>query len=205
MRPVIILIFLLAACAIPVLPRSDAATVRQEKAKLRLIIPKDDWEPNYFKEINKRAKSARLPKLRSTVLPKDDLEARVWFGFGTFSLGGFRVKRSAGQWSAAHLDGIHPEQIKLPPPKSGWEACWKRLVDQGLLTLPDSSELKDENRITDGYGYVVEINMNGTYRTYHYMSPAWQKWPESRQMMKLSNIIYEEFGLPEFRIRETSP
>ena len=59
--------------------------------------------------------------------------------------------------------------------------------------------------MTDGYGYVVEININGTYRTYHYMSPASQNWPEAKQMMKISNIIYEEFGLAEFKIRETPP
>ena len=212
MRQFIILIFLLAACAMTGLDRSDALTTGQEKAKSKLIIPKDAWEPSFFEEINKRAKVAKLTKLTSTLLPGDDLEARIWGGFGVTMLEGFVIKRSSGQWSAMHLDAVYPPglprsryQKSLPPPKSGWEVCWKRLVDEGLLTLPDASGLKDEFRMTDGYGYVVETNMNGTYRAYHYMNPEWQKWPEARQMMKLSNIIYEEFGLPEFKIREKSP
>jgi hypothetical protein len=38
--------------------------------------------------------------------------------------------------------------------------------------------------LTDGTSYIVEINMNGSYRTYVYMNPEYQEWPDARHMLK---------------------
>jgi hypothetical protein len=49
-------------------------------------------------------------------------------------------------------------KYKLESPKSGWETLWQKLIDTGILTLPDSSELEYKNLVEDGKGYVVETN-----------------------------------------------
>ncbi|HKC64296.1 MAG TPA: hypothetical protein VKB86_11695 [Pyrinomonadaceae bacterium] len=186
--------------------KNDAAFINQEKQELRLEIPDDGWVSIFFESINKRANIAKLSSLR-TALPKDDLEVRVWGGFGLTPLEGFILKRTDGQWSAIHLKGISK---KLPPseyqknmeaPKSGWESCWQRLVDAGILTLPDASEVKKcEVLAFDGFSYVVEINMNNTYRTYMYDNPIYAKCDEAKQMLKIGKIIDEEFGLRSFSL-----
>ena len=103
-----------------------------------------------FMEINNRTGIAKLPNLDKTNLPANDFEVRVWHGFGLTLLEGLVIKRSAGKWSAMRVAAISPKlprtkhEIPLGPPKSGWDVCWKRLSDAGLLTLPDASQLGKE-------------------------------------------------------------
>jgi hypothetical protein len=184
------------------------ASTQQEKRELRLDIPKDIWEPIFFKSINERARVANLSNLREVTLPSDDLEVRVWAGFGLTTLEGFNLKRTDGQWSAIHLEGISARlprseyQRTLQAPESGWETCWKRLVDAGIATLPDAEAIHCNPHINDGFSYVVEFNMNKTYQTYMYENPDAAKCSEAKQMMNISEIIAEEFGLEEFKIKE---
>lgn len=180
----------------------------QEKPKL--VVPQDDWEKVFFAEIDKTARFGGLRDLRSQVLPKDDLEIRVWVGFGLWHVEAFIIRRSAGTWSAAYLRGYVPKPPmknyqKLKPPKSGCESFWKQIVDEGVLTLPDSSELKNEKLNDDGFSIIVETNVNGIYRTYHYNDPDAQEWKEARQMIKISNIIAEEFDLSGFKLELQKP
>ena len=120
------------------------ATVRKE---FQLNVPKDTWEPIFFKAIDERAKRGHLRTLRSGALPGDDLEVRVWHGFGLTALQGFVLKRTGDQWSAIHLSGIVRDapslesQKTLQPPKSGWDRCWQRLQDAGILSLPDAEAI----------------------------------------------------------------
>jgi hypothetical protein len=167
-----------------------------------LDIPKDTWEPIFFEAIDERAKLTNLKTLR-TPLPDDDLEVRVWHGFGLTALEGFVLKRTAGQWSAIHLDGItrrvaSPEsQRTLHEPKLGWDACWQRLQDAGILNLPDSAAIGCSAMINDGMSYVVEYNYKGTYRTYLYDNPDYAKCNEAKRVIQIGNLIAEEFVLPE--------
>ncbi|MGH9961007.1 MAG: hypothetical protein ACREBC_28455, partial [Pyrinomonadaceae bacterium] len=64
-----------------------------------------------------------------------------------------------------------------------------------VLTLPDSSQLKDEVIAVDGESFVVEINMNASYRTYSYSNPHFQKWPEAKLMIRIAQTILEEFNI----------
>ncbi|MFL6228258.1 MAG: hypothetical protein ACJ741_05730 [Pyrinomonadaceae bacterium] len=207
MKFIFVLVIILSWSA-PLQQSSFPSAIQNDGETLKLIIPKDTWEPIFFEEINKRAKVAKLHDLRSTALPGDDLEIRVWKGFGLSPLEGLVLKRTSGRWSALHLAGIrrgmtpseYQQQLSLP--KSGWDSFWKRMTEEGILILPDSSELKGEKRIEDGVSYVVEINTDHTYRTYYYGNPDWQTWKEAKQMMKISNIIAAEFGLRGFIIEE---
>jgi hypothetical protein len=88
---------------------------------------------------------------------------------------------------------------ELQAPKSGWTNAWQRLIDAEILTLPDASSIRCEVGITDGKSYVVEVNKDRTYRTYMYDNPNHAKCAEAKQMIKLGEVIAEEFGLEEFK------
>ena len=178
------------------------------RKELRLDVPKETWEPIFFKSIDERATIANLKTLRAASLPDNDLEVRVWHGFGLTALEGFVLKRAAGEWSAIHLDGIHSNlprseyEKRLQTPKSGWEECWRRLEEAGILTLPDASAIGCSAMINDGMSYVVEFNSNGTYRTYLYDNPGYAKCDEAKQMIKIANIVSEEFDVAEMSTKD---
>src|SRR5437870_7540764 len=80
------------------------------------------------REIDRAAKLAGLPPLKTANLARGDTEIRVWYGFGLVALEGFAIKRVNNQWSAFHLKADHHSmryakkvaRIQLPAPKSGW-------------------------------------------------------------------------------------
>jgi hypothetical protein len=156
--------------------------------------------PLFAEIIDARVKSANLSPLNSKDLKRDDLEFRVWVGFGKKPLEGFVIERTDGQWKGAFLESMNattepPYRRALSSPKSGWEQLWSRLVDSGLLTLPDSSRLKGEAMVHDGTSYVVEVKKEGIYRKYRYGNPDHQVWEEARQILKIADALYTEFGV----------
>ena len=184
----------------------------QKKRELRLVIPRVDMLRS--PDINERLAKVNLPSLRTVLLPDGNFEVRVWIGFGINGADCLILRYFSGQWSAIHLQGMAeatPFPNSLAPlhsPKSGWNKAWQRLVDAGILTLPDASEVKCNPRVLDGVGYVVESNLNMTYRTYSYSNPWYDKPPwykrcdEAKQMILIGKIIREEFGLERFDLSD---
>lgn len=200
-------IFLAAAKSVDAKELRRLSTARQRE-KLKLIIPNETWEPIFFEAINERAKKAKLRKLRSITLPADDLEIRIWVGFGISTLEGLVIKRASGQWSAVYLRSIYDGsprseyQRTLSVPKTGWQDFWKQIVNEGILKLPDATTIRCRNPlIKDGTSYVVEINMDNTYRTYLYDNPNFSKCDEATRMIKIADVIAEEFGLTMFSVK----
>ena len=208
MKVLVLFTLLIASCSSSEQTPRNKATPAQERAEFQLNIPKDGWEPIFFEAINERAEIANLKTLRAGTLPENDLEVRVWHGFGLTALEGFVLKRAAGEWSAIHLDGIHARlprseyQKILQPPKSGWELCWQRLEEAGILTLPDASAIGCSAGALDGMSYVVEFNSKRTYRTYLYDNPGYAQCNEAKQMIKIGNIVSDEFGVSEMGTNE---
>lgn len=202
----------LTACSVAPIQKNDAPQSPTPKRELKLIIPKASWVKIYFEGIENRENPAGLDKiamqngfskLRETVLANDDLEIRVWGGFGKYGNDGFILRKSSGEWTAVNLREMscHLEnrgKYNLNNPKLGWENVWQKLVDAGILTLPDSSELDYEGGALDGKGYVVEINSNYVYRTYEYSNPRYVESKEYGQIMKIGEIIADEFDLESF-------
>jgi len=195
-----ILLLLLVSCSSPVQEKNITSLVQQQKKRTEIKSPDHSWEHIFFKTINERARIAKLEDLRSTMLAEGDVEVRLWIGFGIIPIEGIVIRRRSKQWSATHIRSISPYltrneyQKELPPPKSGWEIFWKQITDNGILTLPDDSQLTDKVIATDGESFVVEIN-DGTYRTYKYSNPHLQKWPEAKQMIEIAKFIFNEFGI----------
>jgi hypothetical protein len=202
MRVLLVLSLLLTSCsshAQKKAPEISTSPAGQQKA-FEVIVPKATWEPIYFRAIDERARIANLQNLRAAALPDGDLETRIWTGFGLTALNGFIVKRITGEWAGTFVQGIHPRlakkdfQIDLQTPKSGWDACWRRLVEAGVLSLPDARSIDCQGGALDGMSFVVETNMDKTYRTYMYDNPQFASCREARQMIEIVDILYEEFG-----------
>lgn len=198
MRILLTLTVILASCAVPPRETASTAPVTQDKKQLKLEIPDAGWEPIFFRSINERAAVSKLNDLRSTVLTGDNLEVRVWCGFGVTALTGYVIKRAGAKWSALKLAPVNPNspvsRTDFPiTPKADWPTLWKRLTDNGILTLPDSSRLPGDITLRDGVSYVVEINMNLTYRTYMVRSPEHAKTHEAAQMIEIVRILQQEF------------
>ena len=169
--------------------------------QVHLVIPNARWEPSFFEFLDEHTDRVNLSNLRAVVLPEGDLEFRLWFDAVPYRIDGVVLRRSNHQWSAVHLWGI-PEQADfqiqqeaLPAPTSGWEAVWGRLVSAGVLTLPDASEVHCYSGVLDGVGYIVETNVNQTYRTYGYGNPQFAECDEARRMVEIGRVVVDEFDL----------
>jgi hypothetical protein len=184
----------------------------QKKRELRLVLPRSDIFSSPFAD--ERLAKVNLQNLRTVLLPDGDFEVRVWIGFGLNGEDCLILRYFSGQWSALHLQGMadappFPNSLaSLPTPKSGWSKTWQRLIDAGILRLPDA-EVKCNPGVTDGISYVVESNINLSYRTYTYWNPWYDKPPfhkrcnEAEQMILIGKIIGEEFGLEQFDLSES--
>ena len=76
------------------------------------------------------------------------------------------------------------------------------MVALGILSLPDAEEIQCSTRINDGMSYVVEINHENTYRTYLYDNPSYAECEQAKAMIRIGNLIAEEFSLPEMVTRK---
>ncbi len=181
----------------------DANATVQGAQGLHLIIPNAKWEPLFFSSFDEYTKEINLPSLRTVVLPSDDLEVRFWYDGRPYVIDAIIIRRSGRQWTATHLHGTFEDQpfrLKqqtLPAPKSGWKEAWGKLMDAGILTLPDESEVQCYSGALDGVGYVVEVNMNNTYKIYRYDNPQLAECKEAKQMVSIEEIMSDEFGLSQ--------
>lgn len=203
---VALLTFLLGITAVAIW-----VALTRDKREPRVIIP-DRLGPQAFKILDERASVAKLPTLRTVLLPANDLEVRVWVGGGTHGDDGLVLRKSAGQWSAMYLEGMfdkypparYQETHILPGTKSGWNAAWQRLIKTGIMSLPDESATRCETSmvVVDGTDYVVEINANEIYRVYSYSNPNYAPCAEAAQILEIGEIVAEEFGLKSFNLRK---
>ena len=180
-------------------------TSRSHKQELRVSIPDHRWVHIWFeatglstKSIDELSGEAGLAKLRTTLLPGDDLEVRFWVDAAEYGRA-LIIRRSAGRWSAIRLRGMQRNQNLQKQeihsaPHSGWEGAWEKLVNAGMLTLPDAAEVQCRVSGLDGIGYIVEVNIDKTYRTYMYDTPQYAKCDQARQVIRIAEIIEEEFG-----------
>lgn len=163
--------------------------------------PRTGWERVAFIQIDELAQIANLPRLQSTSLPNGDLEARFWSDAGYFGREGVVIRRANGAWSGTHVLGpskytdFKKSAHQMKPPHSGWDAVWQRLVEAHVLELPDASEVGCVVVGNDGVVFVFETKVNGAYRTYHYDNPMFAKCEQAKDMIKLVQILKEEFDL----------
>lgn len=188
---------------------SDSSTL-QENKEFRVIVPPHNDYGYALNPINKRIASSKLSDLRAKALPKNDLEIRIWFYYDIGYTHGIIINRTDGNWSSTFLDwksvknrkggrDVKPVDKKLDAPKVGWDEAWQKLLDAGVLTLPDAEELKCNKLMMHGTIYVVEYNIDNTYRTYMYSDPKYAECAEAKQILKINRIILEDYQNLEYK------
>ena len=186
---------------ISVMFKSPSQVSQPSNHETRLIIPKANWEPIFFNSINSMTNLTAQAELRKLSLREDEHEARVWWGFGLSPLEGVSLRYRDGQWSASHVkadnyyEPTKASREELKQPKSGWTTTWQRLVEAGITSLVDASELDCGGGGLDGLSVVIETNTGRTYRTYMYPNPMLEKCSQAKQVTKIMDIISEEFEL----------
>lgn len=199
LKLILIVALFLSACSKSVPNRVSAP------ANTATPTPESGIEAILQDETDRVATLAGLGKMGSS-LGKDDVEVRVWFGFGLFPLEGFVMSRRDSRWSAFHLKADrHYQPTKasrneLQPPRSGWEVCWQQLVNAGVLTLPNGTDGPDP----DAQGYLVQVRSAASSRSYHYVAPEHSDLPAAKNMLEIGDIISNEFGLLRFRARKSN-
>ena len=180
------------------IPTQDVQGQRGER-------PVANWEASFFKNLEECTRNTNLPSLRTALFSGQDLEVRFWYDALPEVINGFIIRRHGDQWSAM---GIRQRvegrcstvtQETFGAPKSGWEAAWKRLINAGLLTLPDGSQAECKTQVLDGGAFVVETNVNAVYRTYKYINPQVAKCDEAKRIVLIDGIIAEEFNTQDSR------
>lgn len=185
----------------------DTSTVMQTKQVSEDIvsdIPKTFWEKIFFEAIDERSKEAKIKSLRETNIASEDIQVRIWMGFGLSKLEGFILNRTENTWSATRIaaDFVSKKFVnkntKLNEPKIGWNPAWQKLLSARILTLPDSESIKCMAGAIDGFSFVVEAKKGNNYRTYMYDNPhisAKNGCKEAEQMNEIYKILQSDYGL----------
>lgn len=138
----------------------------------------------------------------------EDLQIRVWYDF---SLVRERklvvVVNKDTNWMATIYDlqvdwdgrteTILSKQVRQVTPKSGWQKFSKRLLNYGVLTLPNQNDIPDYGFGLDGRTYNVEVATKKQYRFYGYWEPqhnANKLW-QAKNMASILKLFEEELGV----------
>lgn len=182
------------------------AKVTEAKKPPELANKIKNWEPIFFEVIDRKLQKLNLASLKNKEKVEDNLEVRVWVGFGearSTDVKGFILERNNGNWEAAYLpqDGKGKMAIQSKKPKSGWNVLWENLNSYNFLTIPDITESKD-NSFPDATGIVVEIKDSSNYRNYmqveDYQLEDYPelRTPESIKLTKACRMLSSEFNIP---------
>jgi hypothetical protein len=174
----------------------------------QLVIPKERWVPICFESVDERAEMSQLPSLRQTLLSEGDIEVRIWDGFDLRNLEGVVLRKRNQTWTAHWLPPTPPTKKELAASvpisllSKEFEDLWSALQKEGILTLPDDSELpKDGMDVVDGGAYVVEYQKQGIYRTYRYDSPSFHRTrPEAKRILQIASLLQETLKIAPLRI-----
>ncbi len=85
---------------------------------------------------------------------------------------------------------------KIVQPKSSFEDLWQKLVNEGLLEIPQGQYTT--NCCTDGDGYEAEISYQGKLKRFSFHIPSKIPIKEAKQIQNIGTIISENFETPMF-------
>ncbi len=194
----------------PIVSTSTEPTPKLPTAFSETVIPDTpigSAKPIFHDTIDERTKKAGIGRLRNLTISEDDIEIRIWRGFGLTTLEGFVMRRIRNTWSAIHLDEDYKDgrfiqnSSGLKDPVRGWEAVWRSLNEHHILSLPNAEDINCSARYNDGISYVVEIKKGDNYRTYLYDNPSApfeNRCKEADEILAISAIISKDFGIAGF-------
>lgn len=177
-------------------------TLEWDAEKQGVPAPTATWTEGFFEEIDGRAAKSEVKDLRAERLRASDLEARVWVGFGSHPLEGFIIRKSGGRWSGQLLPSLNfcneqrfgEKPLAVNPP-AGWPRLWEALEGEGIRTLPDGWDFKNESQSDEAESCVVEIAEGSAYRAYIYLDPRGQNRAEAAHVVNIVNVLRSQFAV----------
>ena len=216
MRLLILIIGVCLSLACTTVSTTEVAAIPAPSPRLAALIAEENVKPDPagtkpwgLEEIDRVTGSIGRGKLRELRLAENDIEVRMWVGFGLTTLHGFILKRAKDKWSAGVVSAkfkkpstfIYNER-PLPQPHSSWDTAWRSLLEQGILILPDGDAINCSEHEEDGFVYVVEIKKGSAYRTYSYSNPESKVENHCEQagrilsIEKIISTLYEGMEIP---------
>lgn len=178
-------------------PAPTVTTVVIEK-----VIPDvPQTKPVFHETIDTVTSNAGMKRLRDSPLADDDIEVRIWGGFGLTRLQGFILLRKGSSWGAYKMGyeenrTMRPLLVAVSEPDSGWQSAWESMLRHQLLTLPSARSIKCEANFFDGYSYVVELKKGANYRTYMYDNPDEEfknRCSEADEILAIAKIVRDQY------------
>lgn len=136
--------------------------------------------------VNSSKKSSSKQKLSG-----EELEIRIWCGFGARPIRGISLQNKKRIFSAIYFDELG-ESKYLTPPLSGWDVLWNKLNDLNILDLPNDNEVGAVEPFPDSEVVFVEIFNNQGYRSYSYNYPCYSKITEGKKVVQIMKTISDE-------------
>jgi hypothetical protein len=109
------------------------------------------------------------------------------------------LRKVDNEWSSILLgNGLFAacNYQKIVQPKSNFENLWQKLVNEGLLEIPEGQYIS--KCCTDGSGYEGEIFYQGKLKRFSFHIPEEIPTKEAKQIQNIGNIISENFETPMF-------
>ncbi len=173
-------------------------------------VPENDTTDYLLQASRRIAARAGLEKLQTLILDPDDLEVRLWAGFGLFGEWGYVLRRENGLWIPLFIQeeeqprnlGAFRISIERPAARYAksdvnWSDVWDQLIEAEILEINSGV-----NRLGfDGFHVVLEVHLGDTYRTFVFNFPNGRETLDDRRIMNIHNIIAEAFGLNIFQNR----
>lgn len=139
----------------------------------------DPEYPPLLRFAERTAVEEGFPALRTTDLPEDDIEIRLWSGFGLFGTAGHVIRRREGTWTALLVDGrswegpekeAHEVIVVDRQVADDWDERFDALIEMGMLDLPADPD--PDRLFLDGFHYVLEVRIGSFYTAAG--APRWE-------------------------------
>lgn len=149
--------------------------------------------------LDREISQAGLRSLRKSKLESEDLEVRVWIGFGYPPLRGLILKKSNEKWVAEYLPPHRESETKtnslrkLEAPIGGWTELWKKLETQDIFSNKDDSEVGAVEPFEDSRMVIIESLIGKNYKTYSYNAPCYSKAEEAKKVINILKILEASF------------
>jgi hypothetical protein len=149
------------------------------------------------------ARSAGLPDLRKSPASPDDVELRLWHGFGLTGVEGLVLRRTQWCWSAERIVAITQTDCyerRSTPRSADWLIVWRQVETMDLAALPSKPPRDPMKIVTDGYSYVIELKTGAIYRSFVYDNPNVFRTPEDRAMVAITTHLLDAAGVSTHRL-----
>ena len=155
----------------------------------RLEVPRASSADPFFDVINAWSDGASIIRLSEKQLSGDNLEIRVWIGFGIYRTTGARLRRINNVWLADYLglknvpfEDPRPRVVPVTLTERKAAQLWRKLQVLGITDFSKTSRI-DPEASPEGIGYVIEFADATNYRIRRYLDP------ESSDSEAMKNVI----------------